>query len=323
VHRQTRRRFLKEVAALGGAMAVGPWSVLAEEGSKPPSPSDADSAQADMAIARLESPATVDTDLKSAATRLTEHALEALGGMGRFVSKGDVVWVKPNMGWNRAPELAACTNPDVVATLVRLSLEAGAKTVRVGDNPCHEAKQTYRSSGIEEAARAAGAEIVYLDSRRFKEVGLLGKRLKKWELYPDIIESDLVINVPIVKHHSLCKATLCMKNYMGIIGGQRNAWHQALTECLIDITSFMKPRLCVLDAVRILTGHGPQGGKTSDVKLAGIIAAGTDIVALDAFGLELLERDPQDTRMVKAAHEAGLGEIDYRNNLSLKELLVS
>jgi uncharacterized protein (DUF362 family) len=323
LNRHTRRRFLKDIAALGGAMAIGPWKAWAEEEPGPRALPDNNPTLPDMTIARLESPPTAETDIKSAATSLTEEAITAIGGMGRFVSKGDIVWVKPNMGWNRAPELAACTNPDVVATLVRLCLEAGAKTVKVGDNPCHEARQTYRSSGIEAAARAAGAEVVYLDSRRFKEVELGGHRLKKWELYPDIIESDLVINVPIVKHHSLSKATLCMKNYMGIIGGQRNAWHQALSDCLVDITTFMKPRLCVLDAVRILTAHGPQGGKVADVKLAGIVAAGTDIVALDTLGIELMDEAPQDNRMVRAAQEAGLGEIDYRNNLTLKELLVS
>ena len=321
--RQTRRRFLKQIAALGGAMAVNPWAALAEDESSPTTQDESESTIPDMAIARLETPPTPETDLKVAATKLTEQAIEAIGGMDRFVSKGDVVWVKPNIGWKRAPELAACTNPDVVATLARLCLEAGAKKVKVGDHPCNEPRQTYRASGIEAAAKAAGAEIIHLDPNRYRDVELGGQRLKKWPLYPEIIESDLVINVPVVKHHSLSKATLCMKNYMGIIGGQRNVWHQAMSACLIDITNYMKPRLCVLDAVRVLTDHGPQGGQLRDVELTGLVAAGTDIVAIDALGVEILGHEPKDVSMVAAAHKAGLGVMDYRNELTLKELLVS
>ena len=242
--------------------------------------------------------------------------------MGRFVKKGDVVWVKPNMAWDKAPEFAANTNPDVMATLVRLCLEAGAKKVKVGDRPTNPAQQSYPNSGIEAAAKAAGAEVVYLDDRRFKDVELKGKRLDKWPLYPDIIESDLVINVPIVKHHNLCKATLSMKNYMGVIGGERGMWHQDLTPCLLDITAYMKPRLTVLDAVRVLVNHGPTGGNLADVKRLDTIAAGTDIVALDAFGAELLGLKPEEFKLVGAAQEMGLGKADYRK-LPLRELEVT
>lgn len=315
---QSRRRFLKSMAVLGGTVALDPWKALATDEAVV----ESHTGPLDMTIARLATPPTAETDLAAAATRLVEQAILELGGMGRFVSKDDVVWVKPNIGWNRAPELAACTNPDVVATLVRLCLEAGAKKVKVGDNTCHSARQSYRSSGIAKAAGDAGAEIVYLDPKRYKNMELGGQRLKEWSLYPEIIETDLVINVPIVKHHSLSEATLCMKNYMGVIGGQRNAWHQALPECLIDITKFMKPRLCVLDAVRILTDHGPQGGNPKDVELVGTVAAGTDIVALDAFGVELLGHDPAEVKMVAKAAEAGLGEADYRK-IALKEVSVS
>jgi uncharacterized protein (DUF362 family) len=149
-----------------------------------------------------------------------------------------------------------------------------------------------------------------------------GQRIKKWPIYPEIIEADLVINVPVVKHHGLSRATLCMKNYMGVIGGQINTWHQDLPTCLVDITAFMKPRLCVLDAVRILMRHGPQGGNPGDVKQLNSVAAGTDIVALDALGVELMGHDPADIRTVRAGFEAGLGQMDYRK-LSLQELTLS
>lgn len=276
----------------------------------------------DMAIARWKGAAVPEESLKPMAVRLTEEAIKALGGMQRFVKKGNVVWVKPNIGWNRKPEFAANTNPDLVATLVRLCLEAGAKTVRVGDLTCNPAKEAYGNSGIEAAVIQAGGEIVYLDPKRFKEYPLSGKRLEKWEFYPDIIESDLVINCPVVKHHGISKATLCMKNYMGVIGGNRGFFHQDIQTCLADVTAFMKPRLCVLDAIRILTANGPSGGNLADVKRMDTVAAGTDIVALDAFGAELLGHKPADIATVAMGQERGLGKMDYRS-LKLRELEVA
>ncbi|MBU1701270.1 MAG: DUF362 domain-containing protein [Candidatus Eisenbacteria bacterium] len=308
---QTRRDFLKKAAIVGGALAVHPMDAWAAE-----------TLSADMSIARWSGADLSDEGVPAMAAALTKQAIEAIGGMGRFVSKGDKVWIKPNMGWNRAPELAATTNPDVVGALTRLCLEAGAKEVKVGDNTCHKSTQCYRSSGIEKAVEAAGGKTVYLDENRFREVNLNGKRLDKWALYSEILSSDLVINVPIVKHHGLSRATLCMKNYMGIVGGQRNAWHQDIPTCLCDITAYMKPRLCVLDAVRILTAHGPQGGNLEDVKRVNTVAAGIDIIALDAFGAELLGHKPDQIEAVKAGFEAGLGQIDY-HKVALKELSVS
>jgi uncharacterized protein (DUF362 family) len=263
-----------------------------------------------------------DADLAPLATRLTEEAIQRLGGMGRFVSKGDIVWVKPNIGWNRPAELAANTNPDVVGTLVRLCLEAGAKEVKVGDNPCNDPKQTYRTSGIAAAVEKAGGRVVFLDDKRFRDVKLDGRRLKTWPLYSEILESDLVINVPIAKHHGLSRVSLAMKNYMGIVGGRRNAWHQDLPSCLTDVTAFMKPRLCVLDAVRVLTAHGPQGGNPADVQRRDTVAASTDIIALDAFGAELMGHRPEQIKTLLAGSESGLGSRDYRS-LALEEVTVS
>ncbi|MBD3161083.1 MAG: DUF362 domain-containing protein [Candidatus Eisenbacteria bacterium] len=309
--RPSRRRFLQVLGAAGGALALGPFERLARATPEP-----------EMAIARWGPDPLPADRIPAAARTLTARALSALGGMERFVSKGDVIWVKPNIGWNRAPELAACTNPQVVATLTRLCYEAGAKTVKVGDHTCHEARQCYPNSGIEAAAKEAGAEIVYLDPNRFRDVDLGGERLKSWPLYPEILETDLVINVPIAKHHGLARATLAMKNYMGVIGGRRGAWHQDLARCLVDVTRYMKPRLTVLDAVRVLTDNGPQGGDPDDVKTLGVVAAGTDVVAIDAFGAELLGHDPRRFDSIRLGEEAGLGRGDYRS-LPLEEMTVS
>lgn len=309
---QSRRQFLHRSATTTGALALGPWAFHEAQAQDGP---------ASMSIARWKAGAEASDPDEIIATRLTEQAIEALGGMKRFVKPGDVVWVKPNMAWDRTPEQAANTNPDVVKTLVRLCFEAGAGRVKVGDNPCNDADKAYPNSGIEAAAKAAGADIVYLDRSRFRDMEIGGPTLKNSPVYPEIIECDLVINVPVVKHHSATTVTLCMKNYMGVVENRRR-FHQDLPGCIRDITAFMKPRLCVLDAIRILTANGPTGGRLEDVKRLNTLAAGTDIVALDAFGSELLGHKAADIATVVAGHEAGLGEIDYRK-LNPRELEVA
>lgn len=308
---QSRRSFLRHAALAGTAVAA---PVLGTANAQ-------EAAPAAMSIARWSGAPVAEVDVGPMAVKLTEQAIEALGGMGRFVRSGNSVWIKPNMAWDRTPEQAANTNPDVVATLIRLCFDAGAKTVRVGDFTCNEASKTYPRSGIEAAAKAAGAEVVYLDPSRFREYTIGGARLDKWQVCPEIVESDLVINVPIAKHHSISTVTLGMKNYMGIVD-KRNVFHQDIPTCLCDITRFMSPKITVLDAVRILTAHGPTGGDLADVQRKDTVVASTDIVALDAFGAELLGHDPKDIATVAAGEAAGLGTLDYRS-LSPKEIAVA
>ncbi len=309
----SRRDFVLRSAAAAGAAALGadPFSTAYAAGAK-----------AQMAIARWSgSGVPSDRQIQEAAARMTEQAIEAIGGMRRFVSRSSVVWVKPNIGWDRSPELAANTNPDVVATLVRLCFDAGAKTVKVGDNPCDIAQKTYVSSGIADAARKAGAEIVFLDRSRFRQMNIRGERVRNLPVYPGIVECDLVVNVPVVKHHGLAGATMCMKNYMGVIEN-RKLFHQDIATCLADLTRFMKPQICVLDAMRILTAHGPRGGNPEDVALKMTLAAGIDPVALDAWGAEVMGHKPTDISSVVKGNKEGLGKIDYRS-LAPKEITVS
>lgn len=299
-------------SAAAGLLAARPDLLLAQASGKP----------LDMAVTRWSgAKPAADAAVKDVAVKLTEQAINSLGGMKRFVSRGDVVWVKPNIGWDRAPETAANTNPDVVATIIRLCFDAGAKTVKVGDNPCDVAEKTYAASGIADAAREAGAKVVFLDRTRFKEAKIGGELVKTIPVYPEIIDADLVINVPIVKHHRLAGLTMCMKNYMGVID-KRNTFHQAIPPSLADLTRFMKPRLCVLDATRMLKANGPKGGKLEDVETKWTLAAGVDIVALDAWGAEVIGRKPTDIESIVKGQEYGLGKMDYRS-LALRELAVS
>jgi uncharacterized protein (DUF362 family) len=310
----TRRDFIVRSTAAGMA-ALGAESVVAPQAR-------AAGNEADMAIAKWNGQGPPRAaELKRIAVALTEKAVEGIGGLKRFVGRGDVVWIKPNIAWDRTPELAANTNPDMVATLVRLCFEAGAKTVKVGDHPCDLAEKTYHSSGIADAARKAGAEVLFVDPNRFRKTAIGGERVKSIPVYPAILDCDLVINVPVVKHHGLATVTACMKNYMGVIDDRRS-FHQALPECLADLTRFMKPRICVLDGIRILKAHGPKGGNPDDVELKTTVAAGVDVVALDAWGAELMGVKPADVGSIVKGQEVGLGTIDYRS-LNLREISVS
>jgi uncharacterized protein (DUF362 family) len=316
----SRRDFLLRSAA-AGALALGASKLRAAA-------PDGSPGETAMTIAKWsgsgdQSPSA--GQIKTIAAKLTDRAIEGLGGMQRFVKKGDVVWIKPNIGWDRVPELAGNTNPEVVAALVKMCFDAGAKTVKVGDNSVHAAAKTYAASGIADAVKPLGAQLVFLDKQRYKQTAIGGERVKSLMLYPDILDCDLVINVAIVKHHVLSNATLAMKNYMGVMDN-RAPFHQDFAACLTDLTRFMKPRLCVLDAVRVLKDHGPVGGKPEDVVVKTTVAAGVDIVAIDALGLELLGKDPAETKkaasILKYAQESGLGKMNYRS-LALKELAVS
>jgi uncharacterized protein (DUF362 family) len=271
-------------------------------------------APSSLAIAHYKSPAAAQDAIAEEARRLTRAAVDALGGMGRFVSKGQKVWIKPNIGWDRRPEQAACTNPDVVATIVQMCFQAGAGKVFVSDNPCVTPEKSFARSGIQAAAQKAGAECYYMDDRKFRRMAIKGSKiLKEWPVYSEIVESDRLINIGIVKHHSMSKAALGMKNLMGAAGGARDRFHQNIGQSLVDIAAFLKPQLVVLDAVRILTANGPTGGNLADVKRKDTVIAGVDQVAVDAFGATVLGLKPSDIACCVEGQARGLGTMNYQS----------
>jgi len=289
-----RRDFIRDITLGGAALQFAP-SLLGGAQAKAP----AGAGFPDPGLGLGESPKAI-----------TKAAVEAVGGMKRFVSRGDVVIVKPNIGWDRVPELAACTNPEVVAALIEMCHDAGAKKVIVMDNTTNEAKRTYYRSGIKAAAEAAGASVLYCNEEHLKKVPLKGEWLKEWNVYRDFIEADKFINAPIAKHHSLCRVTLGMKNLMGAIGDPRNQIHQKLDQALVDLAHFFKPSLTVMDAYRILIRNGPQGGRPSDTKLQKTVVAGTDYVAVDAMAATFFEIPPQELPFIKIAADKGFGRLD-------------
>jgi uncharacterized protein (DUF362 family) len=272
-----------------------------------------------LAIAHSKTSPAEAAAIAEEARRLTRAAIDGLGGMKRFISRGDVVLVKPNIGWDRPPEHAADTNPDVVAEVVRLCLEAGAKRVTVTDNTCHPAQRAFSRSGIQAAAEQAGAQAYYVDERKFRKMALKGKVLTEWEVYADAVEADKVINVPIIKHHGLSGITLGMKNLMGVIGGSRGRLHQDLTNTLPDLLAFIKPTLVVLDGVRVLKANGPTGGNLADVLRKDTVIASADPVAGDAAAAVLFGLKPQQVGCIVEANARGLGKIDFES-LSPKRL---
>jgi uncharacterized protein (DUF362 family) len=293
-----RRDFIKKGLRLGsatlGALSLNvPEMLFADEKNEMKLPQD-------LVMVKNGSPA-----------ELVDKAFDMFGGISRFVKKGDTVVVKPNIGWARRPEQAADTNPEIVAEIVRLCDKAGASKIKVFDNTCNETKRCYRLSGIEKAAKEAGAIVNYMFPQKFKKVRIpKGKVLNAWEFYSDVLEADVYINVPIAKHHSLSKVTLGLKNTMGIIGGNRGAIHSNFDQKLADLNTVIRPNITIIDAVRVLLRNGPQGGNLNDVEEMNTLIAGVDPVAVDSFGATLFDLKGKDLGFVRAAHEMGLGEID-------------
>jgi uncharacterized protein (DUF362 family) len=253
---------------------------------------------------------------------MTRAALEHFGGMKSFVAKGDVVLVKPNIGWDRMPAQAANTNPDVIRALVRECLAAGAAKVIVTDITCNEAGRCFQRSGIEQAAKEAGAEVERPSEGRYKEVNLGGKMLGKQLVYQPFLEADKLINVPIAKHHSLSGATLGMKNLYGILGGNRSRLHQDIHNSLADLLNFLRPTLTIVDAIRVLRRNGPQGGNTADVETHNMMIASTDPVAADAYAADkIFALRPEQRAFLALAADFGLGSPDYAS-LPVKDITV-
>jgi uncharacterized protein (DUF362 family) len=243
------------------------------------------------------------------AAAMFDKGIASLGGMKQFVKPNQSVVVKPNIGWDAAPERGSNTNPDLVARIVEHCKMAGAKTVYVFDNTCSEATRCYKMSGIEDAVKKAGGIMVSGKSESYYHAVDIpkGKRLKNAKVHELILESDVFINVPTLKSHGGSTLSVSMKNMMGVVW-DREYWHSNdLHQCIADFPTFRTPDLNIVDAFRVLKRNGPRGVSVADVVTMKYQIIGKDIVAVDAASAKVFGLDPGKIKHIGLAEQAGVG----------------
>ncbi len=242
-----------------------------------------------------------------------QKALQMLGGIKRFVHSGDTVFVKPNMSWDRTPEYGSNTEPEVVAEVIRQCYNSGAKKVIVSDRTCNEDKRCYRSSGIEKSAKDAGADVRFARPKLFEKIYIEDNySLSSWTFHRDALEADVLINIPVLKNHSMATVTMGFKNMMGLIGKERGRIHFSFNKKIVDVNRVLKSSLTLLDATRVLMRNGPSGGNLDDVVQRNILLAGVDPVLVDAWGANVFGVEPETLPFLKLAEQCGLGSADYK-----------
>jgi uncharacterized protein (DUF362 family) len=244
--------------------------------------------------------------------KMFDRAMEAMGGMKNFVKPGQKVVVKPNIGWDVSPERAGNTNPKLIKRIVEHCFEAGASKVYVFDHTCDEWRKTYDTSGIEKSAKDAGATVAPGNTESYYQKVTIpkGKKLKEAKEHELILESDVFINVPILKNHNSARLTIAMKNLMGIVW-DRGYWHRNdLHQCIADYVSYRKPDLNIVDAYRVMRRNGPRGVSTNDVALMKYQIISDDIVAADAASAKIFGKEIEEVAHINIAGESGYGEED-------------
>jgi uncharacterized protein (DUF362 family) len=341
----SRRDFIRLAAAGAGAVTLSaileacgqalpastptaqpPTAVSTQSGSPSPAPADTLPAATETVPAPTGTPLPIPDVVVTRGGEpeaLVRQAIAALGGMDKFVQAGASVIVKPNICVAyHTYEYAATTNPWVVATLVKMCFEAGAASVKVMDYPFGGTqKKAYEISGIKEQVEAAGGEMANMLSYNYVSTPIpAAVSLKSTKVYTDILKADLLINVPIAKHHGSSRLTLGMKNLMGVIQN-RSALHMDLHQCIADLNTLIKPQLTVVDAVRILTANGPTGGNLADVQKLDTVIASRDVVAADSYAASLFGLKPEDLGYILISTQMGLGRSDLQNmNVRVIEL---
>jgi len=252
---------------------------------------------------------------------LTRMVFEAAGGMGQFVSKGDIVAIKPNISWARRPDLAATTNPEVLEAVIELCLDAGAKKVRIADHTIHDARRCFALTGVGTVAKRTGAELIFPRSSLMKRMKLHGHRLDVWPVFVPLVEADKLLNVPVAKVHSVSTLTLGMKNWIGAVGGRRGALHQDIHQSIVDLARFFNPSLTLIDATRIMITNGPSGGSPSDVAAKHTLILSNNQVAADAKAAGLFGYDPGEIGFIHLGQKWGLGTYDPKKLIEQRMIL--
>jgi uncharacterized protein (DUF362 family) len=314
--RLDRRHFMKRLAQAGAGIAVAGTGAYLLHDPKGPQPGGetrsafklpdytVPGAGAKMAIARGADRA-----------KTLAAALAAIGGIGQFIKSGDRVMLKVNAAFATPPALSATSSPDLVAEVARLCLAAGAKEVRVTDNPINDPDSCFRLTGIAEAAEGAGAKLLLPRPGYFVNHTVEGASLiREWPLLADPLEGvNKMIGIAPVKDHHRSGASMTMKNWYGLLGGRRNIFHQDINTIITELATMVRPTFVILDGTTTMMSNGPTGGSLSDLKQTDTLIVSTDQVAADAFGVTLLGRTVADLPYIEKAAAAGCGTADYKS----------
>ncbi len=308
-----RRNFLKAVALAGAAITIkhsGAITLMSQKFNAPAPAKDVDL----VAVMGGEPVA------------MFRKGIAEIGGMGKFVKKGQKVVIKPNIGWDKVPELAGNTNPELVGEIIRQCIKAGAKEVVVFDHTCDDWRKCYKNSGIEDAAKAAGAKMVPAhEESYYREIDLPnGISLKKTKIHQAILDSDVWINVPVLKNHGGAKMSISMKNHMGIVWDRGYFHKNDLQQCIADICTMNKPAvLNVVDSYRMMKTNGPRGKSEADVVLAKAMFLSQDIVAVDTaatnFFNQIREMPLTSVTHLSKAEELKVGTMNLES-LNIKRI---
>jgi len=252
-----------------------------------------------------------------------DRAIASLGGIKSLVKRGQSVVIKPNIGWDTSPERAANTNPKLVKRIIEHCKQAGAKDVYVFDHTCDTWTKCYTNSGIEKAVKEAGGKMVSGSSEGYYHLleSTTTKRLKSVKVHELILESDIFINVPILKHHSSTRITSAMKNLMGIVWDRRYWHNNDLNQCIGEFPLYRKPDLNVVDAYAILKRNGPRGVSIADVLYPKSLLISSDIVAIDAAAVKIFGNEPDRIPYIRIADELNIGTKDL-SRLSINRIKI-
>lgn len=254
---------------------------------------------------------------------MVDAAIAAMGGMKQYVKPNQTVVVKPNIGWDSGPERAANTNPEVVGRIVKHCRDAGAKKVVVFDNTCDEWTRCYKNSGIEKAVKDNGGLMVTGKTEAYYHPVEIpdGVIMKKNKVHELILESDVFINVPVIKNHGGAVMSLTMKNLMGIVWDRRFFHANGLQQCIADFATFRKPDLNIVDGFRVMKRNGPRGVSVDDVAEMRYLLLGSDMVALDTAATKVFGMDTNRVRHIILAEQLGVGTTDLES-LNIKRISI-
>ncbi len=248
--------------------------------------------------------------------KTANHALQLLGGISHFIKEGDIVGIKPNIGFASPSMLGATTDPDLIGEVVKLCYKEGkAAKVLVFDNPINDPAACFQLSGIEAACRAAGALPVFPREHYFSRLTLSqAKLIRNWPVFMEpLTKINKLIGIAPVKNHHRSGASMSIKNWYGLLGGRRNIFHQDIHTIIGELAMMVQPTLVILDGTQVMTSNGPTGGSLSDLKQANTMIVGCDQVSVDSFGCSLLGLTPDDLPFLGKAEQLGAGRRDFQS----------